>query len=53
MYAALWRILPGPAWLRVIFLLILAAAALYGLFFYVFPWLSEIFVPQDSTIQAP
>jgi hypothetical protein len=51
MYAALWRILPGPAWLRVLLLLILAAAALYGLFFYVFPWVSELLVPQEVTVQ--
>ena len=25
MYAALWRILPGPAWVRVLILLVLAA----------------------------
>ena len=34
MYAGLWRIMPGPWWLRVVLLLILAAAVLYGLFFY-------------------
>lgn len=50
MYAALWRILPGPAWLRLIILLALAAAAVYGLFFYVFPWASQFIVPQESTI---
>ena len=27
MYAALWRILPGPAWVRVLILLALLAAA--------------------------
>src|SRR5690606_38872728 len=31
MYAALWRILPGPAWVRVLILLVLAAAVVYGL----------------------
>lgn len=50
MYAALWRLLPGPAWVRVLILLVLLAAALYGLFFWVFPWLSEIITPQESTI---
>ena len=29
MYAALWRVLPGPAWVRVLILLILVAAILY------------------------
>lgn len=50
MYAALWRILPGPAWLRVVILLALAAAILYGLFWYVFPWAAQFITPQDSTV---
>lgn len=50
MYSALWRILPGPVWLRVLILLVAAAAVLYGLFWYVFPWVSQLITPQDSTI---
>jgi len=50
MYAALWRLLPGPAWLRVLIVLVLLAAVLYGLFFYAFPWASQFITPQDSTI---
>lgn len=50
MYGALWRILPGPWWLRVIILLVLVVAVLYGLFFYVYPWVSEIVNPQDVTV---
>ena len=50
MYAALWHILPGPAWVRVLILAVLAAAVLYGLFFFVFPWVSQFVTPQDSTI---
>jgi len=51
MYAALWRILPGPWWLRVLILLVLAAAVLYGLFFFVFPLVSEFVNPQEVTVQ--
>lgn len=51
MYAALWRVLPGPWWVRVLILLIVAAAALYGLFFYVFPWASEFVYPLDGTVE--
>lgn len=52
MYAAIWRILPGPVWLKVIFATLLIAAVLYGLFFYVFPWASQFFTPdQESTVQ--
>jgi hypothetical protein len=51
MYGALWRILPGPWWLRVILLLVLLAAVLYGLFWYVFPWVGVFVNPQESTVQ--
>ncbi len=50
MYAALWRVLPGPVWVRVLIVIALLAAALYGLFWYVFPWASQFISPQDSTI---
>ncbi|MDD7928282.1 hypothetical protein [Microbacterium thalli] len=51
MYAALWRVLPGPWWIRVIILLILAAAIVYALFFYVFPEIAPLFAPaEESTV---
>lgn len=50
MYAALWRILPGPAWVRVLILLALVAAVLYGLFWYAFPWAAQFITPQESTV---
>ena len=50
MYAALWRVLPGPAWLRMLILVALVAAILYGLFWYVFPWVSQFVNPQQSTV---
>ncbi|RKT31607.1 hypothetical protein DEU34_2680 [Microbacterium sp. AG1240] len=49
MYGALWRLLPGPWFVRLFILLILIAAALYGLFFYAFPWVSSFVNPQDPT----
>lgn len=52
MYAALWRSMPGPAWLKVIIILIVVAAIIYGLFFYVFPWISPLINPaQDVTVE--
>jgi hypothetical protein len=50
MYAALWRVLPGPWWVRVLILLVLVAAILYALFFFVFPVVSEIVNPQEVTV---
>ncbi|MBV0896173.1 hypothetical protein [Microbacterium sp. NC79] len=51
MYAALWRALPGPAIIRILILLIGAAAIVYGLFYFVFPWVAEILPQPDSTIE--
>ncbi|MDE0547566.1 hypothetical protein [Microbacterium sp. C7(2022)] len=51
MYAALWRILPGPWWVRLVILLALLAAVIYGLFFYVFPVVSSVLVPQEVTVE--
>ncbi len=50
MYAALWRLLPGPWWVRVLILLVAAAAIVYGLFVWVFPFVSEIVNPQEVTV---
>lgn len=51
MYGALWRVLPGPWWVRVVILLLLAAAVLYGLFFHVFPLVSQVVNPQEVTVE--
>ena len=51
MYGALWRALPGPWWIRLVIVLVLVAAVLYGLFFYVFPWVSEFVNPQEVTVE--
>jgi hypothetical protein len=51
MYAALWRVLPGPWWVRLLIVLILLVAVLYGLFFYAFPWISEMVNPQEVTVE--
>jgi hypothetical protein len=51
MYAALWRVLPGPWWVRLFLVLVLVAAVLYGLFFYVFPWVSPFLNPQEVTVE--
>ena len=51
MYGALWRVLPGPWFVRLLILLVLIAAVLYGLFFFVFPWISEMVNPQEVTVE--
>lgn len=51
MYAALWHVFPGPWWVRTLILLLLVAVVLYGLFFFVFPWISSIVNPQEVTVE--
>ena len=52
MYSALWRVLPGPVWLRIILLLLLLAAALFALFTWVFPWVDGIVNPIEVTVDT-
>ncbi|MGK9148356.1 hypothetical protein KXS11_12080 [Plantibacter flavus] len=50
MYAALWRVLPGPVWLRILLLVILFVAAVAALFTWVFPWVDSFIVDQNVTV---
>ena len=51
MYLALWRLLPGPAWLRVLQLVVLAALALTALVLWVFPIVDHLTAPQDVIVE--
>ncbi|NJC24226.1 hypothetical protein BJ994_003302 [Arthrobacter pigmenti] len=50
MYAFLFRHLPGPLWLRIIWSILLITAVLAVLVTLVFPWLSQFNPLTDSTI---
>jgi hypothetical protein len=50
MYAALWRALPGPAWLRVAILVVLACGVIAACIAWVFPWLQEFVFVQTVTV---
>ena len=50
MYGALWRLMPGPLWLRIIVLLRLFAAVLAALVLFVFPWLNTFVNVNDVTV---
>lgn len=50
MYAALWRVLPGPWFVKLLIVLVLVAAIVYGLFYYVFPWVNTIVNPGEVTV---
>lgn len=41
MYGALWRLMPGPLWLRIVLLIVFFAIVLALLVFFVFPWLDS------------
>ena len=53
MYVALWRILPGPLWVRILLVLVLLAAVLFVLATWVFPWVDSIVSNQEATVDAP
>jgi hypothetical protein len=50
MYAALWRLIPGPAWVRVIVLAVLAALVLTACVLWVFPIIDQFTAPQNVTV---
>lgn len=50
MYGALWRVLPGPVWLKLLILLVVVAAVLLACDLWVFPWAQEYVFPQDVTV---
>ena len=50
MYAALWRLLPGPVVVKVILLVLLAAAVIAACALWLFPWIDGTFFVPDSTV---
>lgn len=50
MYAALWRALPGPRWVRALLCLLLAAAVVAACFAWVFPAVAEVLPFNDNTV---
>lgn len=50
MYGWLWRTLPGPAWVRIIILTVLAAAVVAALFLWVFPAIAPFMPFNNNTV---
>ncbi|HZK06401.1 MAG TPA: hypothetical protein VFC82_11250 [Actinomycetaceae bacterium] len=50
MYAAIWRALPGPTWLRVIQVAILIAVVVLVLFTWVFPAIAPYMPFYESEV---
>ncbi|GAA3591676.1 hypothetical protein [Agrococcus terreus] len=50
MYAALWRILPGPWSVRLLIVLALVAAVAYALIVHGYPWAMQTFFPTPDPV---
>lgn len=50
MYAMIWRLLPGPRWLRIVEATVLALAVVFVLMQWVFPWLAPLLPFQQQTV---
>lgn len=50
MYGALWRLMPGPLWLRIVLFVLFFAAVLAVLVLFVFPWLNGFVNVNDVTV---
>jgi hypothetical protein len=50
MYSAMWRVLPGPRWLKIIEVVVLGVAIMSVCIEWVFPWVAANFVQSESTV---
>lgn len=50
MYGWLWRVLPGPAWVRALLLLGLLAALVVACFTWIFPAVAPLMPFNDITV---
>lgn len=51
MYAALWRVLPGAWWVRLLILLVLVAGVLALCVTVVFPWVNTFVNVTEVTVE--
>jgi hypothetical protein len=51
MYAALWRLLPGGVVLKLLQLAIIASIVVLVLFEWIFPWIAQNFLSEQSTVE--
>lgn len=50
MYAAIWRALPGPRWVKAVEAVLLVAVVVAALFLWGFPWLADYLDLNDVTV---
>lgn len=51
MYGALWNILPGPIWVRILLVVVLVAVVLFCLVEWIFPWVNTLLPISDATVE--
>ena len=51
MYGALWRVLPGPWWVRLVCVLVIIAVVLALCVYIVFPWINTFVNVTDVTVE--
>lgn len=51
MYALLWRVLPGPIWVKTLLTLAIVIIVLLLCFSIVFPWLNNFINATEVTVQ--
>lgn len=50
MYAAIWRVLPGPWPVKLILALALVAGIVYLLVFHLYPWVMQEYFPTPDPV---
>lgn len=50
MYSAIWRLIPGPMWLRILISTVVVGAIIAALMIYVFPWVDTLMTSQNSQV---
>ncbi|WP_072343675.1 hypothetical protein [Actinomyces urinae] len=53
MYAAIFRLLPGPKWLKVVWSILLIVLVAWLLLEFAFPWVQETFNVVENTVDVP
>lgn len=52
MYAALWRALPGPVWVRLLFVVLALAAVVVLCFTWLFPLIAPLLPFNDPDVRG-
>lgn len=50
MFSLLWRFFPGPAWLRLIIVVLVLAALVWVTITYIYPWVASFIPAEDVTV---